>query len=849
MIGFTIWSIYLRCDLDRLSSCSLAEMSDRMQTMQQASTSPEDQWENWMDWNPTPKAPGDRRSTPPSESSATGCSERSSLETNRAPLSPPSSKTSDSGVQPSKKRKAFAENANSPSNTDGQPAPSVQNRSHSLVEKHYRNNLNEKIAELRDSVPSLRQDVHSPDGPAGSVSAPKFNKATILTKAIEHIKQLEKRTAQLEAENDALRHHAHCEAKEVLREESPPKEETSTEQDISLRSSSPKIEPPLSSPEAPGGIIPVPEDFRRLRDVEPQPHYADDIRFASRAEHMSSAKISMKGGRLLGKLMVGSFAGLMVMDRIAGGPEEDRGLFALPSFTLIRVAPCLQAALYHLASSHYRFLLLPVAKGVVIFCLLGLFLFLYLFNSKPKLGKTPTNVTGIDASRPSVSPMEFRRNAWLTSIQTVWVPRHSMLPEMWGLIIETHAYITRQLLGWRSYSWLTGRSEEEETARVRAWEIALDAQLTGGDTELSKGRLVLTLWAAGTLPKSPTRIMLKALHLRVMFWQASDSTWVCRTLDLAASHLARYQWKLAQRMLLDTESASASDNGELPDHLTALLKCPIEEVMTNSNIHRLHNLAWNRPTSLVDDGEVEIDGLIEDDTAMRGPLDILALWTSNSTLHRALQGFIESGETTQTCVTQVHLALCTAPPGSSSSVRALAATAVLSETDLVSNIAHLLQALPLVKPNSLPTSLADFDSLSKTIRNDMMTAIECVGALIMVMGVRQHSKVFTKAMQVMERSLSKTTTMGMLGFAATLRLLMAFSKDPSLARQYRSSITQLLRNAIVGIDKSCEQDKAYPGRQVDRKMALQRILALQDTKRRSSIDTGYGSMSDEEESA
>ena len=82
-----------------------------------------------------------------------------------------------------------------------------------------------------------------------------------------------------------------------------------------------------------------------------------------------------------------------------------------------------------------------------------------------------------------------------------------MLPEMLALTTETLAYMTRQLLGWRSYSWLTGRSEEEETARVRAWEIALDAQLTGGDAELNKSRLVLTLWASGTLPKTPARLV------------------------------------------------------------------------------------------------------------------------------------------------------------------------------------------------------------------------------------------------------------------------------------------------------------------------------------------------------
>lgn len=35
-------------------------------------------------------------------------------------------------------------------------APKGKKTSHNMIEKRYRNNLNDKIAELRDSVPSLR---------------------------------------------------------------------------------------------------------------------------------------------------------------------------------------------------------------------------------------------------------------------------------------------------------------------------------------------------------------------------------------------------------------------------------------------------------------------------------------------------------------------------------------------------------------------------------------------------------------------------------------------------------------------------------------------------------------------
>lgn len=131
---------------------------------------------------------------------------------------------------------------------------------HNMVEKRYRNNLNEKIAELRDSVPALRaasQRLEGQDSPLspnsmsipasmrldldddhardlnpysamfrvrgtsqpladeddedaadlvglGSQPVSKLNKATILTKATEYIRFLERRNQRLAQENASL---------------------------------------------------------------------------------------------------------------------------------------------------------------------------------------------------------------------------------------------------------------------------------------------------------------------------------------------------------------------------------------------------------------------------------------------------------------------------------------------------------------------------------------------------------------------------------------------------------------------------------------------------------------------
>ncbi|KAK4125173.1 hypothetical protein N657DRAFT_644008 [Parathielavia appendiculata] len=105
-----------------------------------------------------------------------------------------------------------------------------------MIEKRYRTNLNDKITQLRDAVPSLRllaqraknaaeggsatrAELEDDDDDAAAVaedgglirettcstSGLKLNKATILSKATEYIRQLERRNQGLEAENGALR--------------------------------------------------------------------------------------------------------------------------------------------------------------------------------------------------------------------------------------------------------------------------------------------------------------------------------------------------------------------------------------------------------------------------------------------------------------------------------------------------------------------------------------------------------------------------------------------------------------------------------------------------------------------
>lgn len=783
------------------------------------SMSPDNDWDHWMDWDPV------RASTASIRLSTDGHDPQTDQSRNPTPVS----KEADAPPPPTKKRKISTESGDSsirPASQDDK-STSVQNKSHSIVEKRYRTNLNDKIADLRKSIPSLRGDASNL-----AETERKHNKSTILTKAIEYIHHLEQRNAYLENVNASLGSQARNAESEVVQGGDTVRAEPSKSPNAGPKDSPSSTQDSPIISNAPQGMIPVPDDIRKLRNTAPQDHYAHGL---SSNDQQPEAHFSIRGGKFIGKLMVGSLAGLMVMDGFIGSRkdrENDRGLFALPFSASLPALPPLWALQGRLPSFPYARLFLPLIQGFLVFSVLGLILFLYLFNSKPKLGlKHATKDES--SSRSSASPIAVRENAWLTAIQTLKVPRHSWFPEMMALILETGAYMIRQLLGWEIYSWLMGRSEEEEIARVRAWEIAIDAQLTGGDAEVSRSRLVLTVWAAGTLPKTPARLMLKALHLRIMFWQASRWPRICWALNLAASRLAQYQWTLAKRMLDTVDIATKSESFEpLPDHLLALSQRPVEDVMTDLTIQQAHNLCWNRSAST--ESEVGVDDIAED-TAMRGPLDALALWSSSLLLQEVLSDFLESGETSQVHLSQIETALRTAPPGSSSYIRALAAKTIFSKANRIQNINKILSSSAV----SFPGSLSEISPYPSTVSNDVLTSIECAKALDTLTGPHSDSVSFACAIQLLDRTCSGIKSLDVLALAAAYKVMLVIINDSAVAGEYLCSVNQIILKTVETLDKP--DNKPGTRAQDSFKTALLKFQ-VQRRSSNASVESGYVSM-------
>jgi Domain of unknown function (DUF2014)/Helix-loop-helix DNA-binding domain len=642
-------------------------------------------------------------------------------------------------------------------------------RAHNVVERKYRANLNDKIAELRESVPGLRTSAGKPSGICTTdgdgdgegedhgnakavIPANKLNKASILSKATEYIRHLELRNKRLEDENQALKTRLRqldrapdhviastgldtalsndkgsTESWSVL-----PSNESSHEDDSAARKS--------SGTHAPRGLIKVPECLKVIQESSAKqgPFSQSYIRDREPEDSTSGSLSQRRQTRYPTKFMLGALAGIMVLDEMTGRKRADsteKGLLAVPFNLLMKVktvpfAGCWRSLVKGAWKPWYTNTILRFVMITILLVGVAFVVFLYLFNSRPRYQRN--HAKWISLSAPdTTSPYDLRRQAWLTSIQRVGVPRHQFFLEWFAVTSRCFEYCLGCLLGWKIYSWITGITEEDEKGRVKTWDIAIDAQLAGGDAEISKSRLVLTIFAAGTLPRSPARIMLKALHCRILLWRVGEpGTFAFRYSNNVAMFLAKYQWGLAREL---NRSLPKGHPDALPVHLTTLLDLECENVMTDAVTQRASNLTWNRPTQeATGDDEALLDVVVED-PAIQSSLDTLAAWWSSHCLQRALLHSFETSfygpeenKKRDSLANEIQLALTVAPRFSAAYVRALVMKAVFFNADRIQNIGTVLSALPPTKKRQTQHA-SNFlnSSIPTSIREEILIPVRC----------------------------------------------------------------------------------------------------------------------------
>ncbi|EKD12062.1 uncharacterized protein L3040_003158 [Drepanopeziza brunnea f. sp. 'multigermtubi'] len=745
---------------------------------------------------------------------------------------------------------------------DDDSNPPIKKTAHNMIEKRYRTNLNDKIAALRDSVPSLRIMTKSARGEdtaddreelQGLTPAHKLNKATVLSKATEYINHLEKRCKRLEAENAEQK--ARLAAFETLFRSG----SMGFNQAHPMNSTF-QFTPDYSStgPPTPGmepqGLISIPDGIRRHQSAGQMGQQAFSGPQETPYRQQAMGPNGWNSG-YFGKLMVGSLAGLMILEGFSHGEQADdspgaRGLSALPLQLLKSLSSTLHSSLdvsalgYHVpAAETLGYMKLFFMLGAVVFVCLS-----SLFSPKPKPGTKP-KIALLSAAPSLASSISVRRQAWLTAIQTVWVPRHQFLLEACALLLKMVKLSMRNVIGAQSYTVLTGITPEQEAARIKAWTIALDAQLTGGDVEVSKSRLTLTLLASGTLPDTPARLMLKALHIRVLLWEVGNAGFNGFYLfHEVAAKLARWKWNEAKQLHRLLSHTLEKQDDELPDYLLALLEKECDDVLVNSISQRAYNLAWNLPTTNNIEGSSDgMDGVV-DDFAIRSPLEAVAAWYSSLVLQRALVKSLQSPSddlaAQNSIVDDISTAIKTAPTGSRAHVRSLVARAVLVREKRGASIADSIKALdPLEKAGGerapgLPSS----SSIFLAGLPDAKMALRCAMATAFIERFPAPSNPVMASRII--RSISPSNTLTLLGFTAAFKLMERINGHDLVAASCSQPLEKLAgdlriwiggKNEITAVlDKEAKRDMIDTCSSI-----LKRTVLLQDA--------GYETMSDEDD--
>ncbi|KAJ6146113.1 hypothetical protein N7497_008095 [Penicillium chrysogenum] len=719
----------------------------------------------------------------------------------------------------------------------------AKKRAHNVIEKRYRANLNDKIAELRDSVPSLRSTKNPNGGSAedddeaeGTNAANKLNKASILSKATEYIKHLEIRNQRLEDENTDLKNRlrqadkAADQAATSSASVSSPSNYASTDPgsgaspSVFSQAEEVSSESSPASHNPPEGLLPVSDAWKRMRaETAKQGVFAESyMKYPSSSSSSHQPQYAREGtstrrSRMPNKYMLGALAGLMVLEGLGSddSESESKGLFALPIRLLSRFqTPTLAHWEFYLkqfwyswqarAFSHFLMLATLVVGSAFI-------VFVYLFNAQPIARRGPSKSASESPTAPLTSS-DFRRQAWLTSMQRVGVPRHRFFREWYVVTSRCFEYVLRCLMGWKLYSWATGITEEDEKGRVKTWDIAIDAQLTGGDAEISKSRLVLTIFAAGTLPCTPTRMIIKALHVRILLWNVGEAgSWSFHVSNDIARALARFQWA--------------------PPHLAALIKLDCDDVMIDNIIQRAVNLTWNRPTQEgTGDDEVLLD-VVDEDPAIQCSPDALAAWWSSHLLQTALLNYFEASEkgpvskaSRDAFKEKIRMSLDVAPVLSAAYSRALVMKAVFFEQNRIENVGAVLAALPKEKRKGSQSHTSNFldSSLPVSVRDEISIAVRCAMIATIVTerstgGDSSLPESFTiqKAITWFNQLPIDPVELSLIGFSSVYHLLHLLASDVDyIASSDSSSPSTPVSEAATSSADDEAEEKPRPTRNV-----------------------------------
>ncbi|BFZ61668.1 Clr6 histone deacetylase associated PHD protein-2 Cph2 [Saitoella coloradoensis] len=710
--------------------------------------------------------------------------------------------------------KGGAENAKAKLNSALKPKKTA----HNMIEKRYRTNLNDKIAALRDAVPALRcagiggsgslSDAELDPDLDGLAPAQKLNKATVLSKATEYIYHLEARNKQLQDEVRRMREYLSAQAAAAAQAQQQSGMMPQQQQQVIQRKRT----------MVPGQGVPGMHPHQQHPHAHPHPHQQQHAQHQPPDEPRGHRQRS--SGGYMSKVMVGSMAGMMVMGGagqfgahpdqgvpVHGHQHSARGLAALPGFLRLgsgNAGFISAVTLRSLSgwSTYDAFMLglkVLLVVGAVTYILNPAF-----FDREEKDQKKGVvaqkqrtrTVTGTETAAavgektsPAVSsPLCVRQKAFETALQTVYMPpAGARLPICTAMLTKFCKALLCVTCGHEVFQTMAGLNESENLMRISAWERALDAQLAGGDSKISRARLAFSFLSSLTFPPSASRCMLQALHIQVLLHGVAPES--------LARKLSAHSWKKARAVLV-----AAGEEEVLPEHIKNLLvEYDSAEIFTPEVARRAYGLAYGH---ILDEDEVEeadenMDFVVEDD-AVKCPLDALAAWSSCMIARKALKAaFVvkekdADKEMMEELEDELEVALEIAPPNSAALRTGLLTKALVYPDAEGASLRDAMKAWYENLP--MNTKAEEEEALlilpSTQITTDARVGLRCAMVLWLLQSdepgkAKRAANIFR---EVKWKSSSEDRG-GLLGVLAAWKALSALEAQPSAIKSERAVLT------------------------------------------------------------
>lgn len=321
------------------------------------------------------------------------------------------------------------------------------------------------------------------------------------------------------------------------------------------------------------------------------------------------------------KAMMLSMAGLMGAGMMNDG-NDLRGLSALPVFSFLSSSP------FNPESVVFALKVALIAGTVLYLVAPSLF-----DSSAPKDEKSEAAEYVDDTQEHSLK--DIRRQSWLTSTRSFTVPAENLSAQTIAFFKNIVSILVINLMGTEGYEMVARVFDKEQLAHKRiAVSRAIDAQLCGGDHNVTRGRLFYTFVKSFILPPTASRYLTQAVHINIL----------CngiRFVDVAASYVAKYFWMRAKNAAASERPTSEED--ATPKHIRELL----QSYADNTTIcKRLTNVAYGLPVSEGCSTGDEDEGYfsVVTDKSIRSIGDVIAALYCNSLVHKVLVNVLESDE-------------------------------------------------------------------------------------------------------------------------------------------------------------------------------------------------------------